>query len=56
MGQNAWRSCRCPILGGAEGQVGWGCEQSGLGESVPAHDSGYGNRWSFRSLPTQTIL
>jgi len=36
---------------------GWmGSEQPGLVESVPAHGRGVGTRWSFRSLPTQTIL
>jgi len=37
-------------------QVGWGIEQPGLVEGVPAHGRGVGTRRSVRSLPTQTIL
>ena len=37
-------------------KVGWGFEQPGLVEGVPAHGRGVGTRWSLMSLPTQTIL
>lgn len=30
--------------GQAQGQVGWGCEQAGVMESVPGHCRGFGNR------------
>ncbi|KAJ7411391.1 hypothetical protein WISP_102642 [Willisornis vidua] len=30
-------SCGCPIPGSVQGQVGWGSEQPGLVEGVPAH-------------------
>jgi len=46
----------CPLHGCAQGQVGWGFEQPGLVESVPAHGRGVGTRWPVRSLLTQTIL
>jgi len=32
----------CPIPGNIPGQVGWGSEQPGLVEDVPAHDRGGG--------------
>jgi len=35
--QAVWRSCGCPLRGSVEGQVGWGSEQPGLVEGVPAH-------------------
>ena len=54
--QAAQRDCGCPLPGSVQGQVGWGFEQSGLVEGVPAHSRGVGTRWSLRSLPTQTIL
>lgn len=41
------------LLGSVEGQVGWGSEQLGLLEVVPAHGRGVG---SLRSLLTGTIL
>ena len=31
------RSCSCPIPGSIQGEVGWGFEQAGLVEGVPAH-------------------
>jgi len=31
------RSCGSPIPGNIQGQVGWGSEQPGLVEDVPAH-------------------
>ena len=54
--QVAQRSCGCPIAGNVQGQAGWGFEQLGLVEGVPAHGRGVGTRWSLGSLPTQTIL
>jgi len=48
--------CGCPLPGSVQGQVGWGFEQPGLVEGVPAHGRGVGTRLSIRSLPTQTIL
>ena len=35
--QVAQRSGRCSIPGNIQGQVGWGSEQPGLVEDVPAH-------------------
>jgi len=52
----AQRSCRCPLSRSVEGQAGWGFEQPGVVESVPAHGRDGDTRWSLRSLPTQTIL
>ena len=46
------RGCGCPIAGSVQGQVGWGSEQPGLVEGVPAHGRGAGTRGSLRSLPT----
>ena len=43
------RELRCPIPGGAQGQVGWA-----LGSLSPW--CGVGAGWALRSLPTQTIL
>ena len=40
--QVAQRSCGCPISGSVQGQVGWGFEQRGLVEVVPAHGRGVG--------------
>lgn len=40
----AQRSCRHPILGSAQGEVGWGFEQACFVESVPAHRRGTGTR------------
>ena len=34
--QVAQRDCGCPISGSVQGQVGWGFEQPGLMEGVPA--------------------
>ena len=36
------RGCGCPIPGSVQGQVGWGLEQPGLVEGVPAHGRGVG--------------
>ena len=36
--QVAQRSCGCPIMRSVQGQIGWGFEQPGLVEGVPAHD------------------
>jgi len=40
----AQRSCGCPLPGSVQGQVGWGFEQPGLVEDVPAHGRGVGTR------------
>jgi len=44
LAQVAQRSCGCPLPGSVQGQVGWGSEQPGLGEDVPAHGRGVGAR------------
>jgi len=36
------RSCGCPLPGSVPGQIGWGFEQPGLVEGVPAHGRGVG--------------
>jgi len=38
------RSCGWPLCGIIQGQVGWGFEQPGLVEGVPAHGRGVGTR------------
>ena len=38
--QVAWRGCRCPLLGGIQGQAGWDFEQPGLEGAVPAYSRG----------------
>ncbi|GAB0191433.1 cAMP-dependent protein kinase inhibitor alpha [Grus japonensis] len=40
----AQRSCGCPIPGSVQAQTGWGFEQPGLVEGVPAHGRGAGTR------------
>ena len=42
--QVAQRGCGWPIPGSVQGQVGWGFEQPGLVEGVPAHGRGVGTR------------
>jgi len=42
--QVAQRSYGCPLPGSVQGQVGWGFEQPGLVEDVPAHGMGVGTR------------
>ena len=42
--QVAQRGCGCPIPGSVQGQAGWGFEQPGLVEGVPAHGRGVGTR------------
>jgi len=42
LAQVAQRGGRCPIPGRVQGQVGWGSEQPGLVEDVPAHGMGGG--------------
>lgn len=44
------------VSGSARGQAGWGSEQTGLVEGVPACGRGVEQWWSQISLPTQTIL
>ena len=56
LAQVAQRSCGCPLPGSVQGQLGWGFEQPGLVEGVPAHGRGVGTRWSLKYLPTLTIL
>lgn len=38
------RSGECPIPDSVQGRVGWGIEQPGLVETVPAHGSSVGTR------------
>ena len=45
--QVAQRSCGCPFPASVQGQEGWGFQQPGLVEVVPAHSWG---RWTIRSL------
>jgi len=40
LAQVVQRSCGCPLPGSVQGQVGWGFEQPGLVEGVPAHGRG----------------
>jgi len=35
--QVSQRSCGCSLPGNVQGQLGWGFEQPGLVEDVPAH-------------------
>jgi len=35
---------RCPLPGSVHSQVGWGFEQLGLVEAVPAHGRGVGTK------------
>ena len=44
LAQVAQRSCGCPLSGTVQGQVGWGFEQPGLVEGVPARGRGVGTR------------
>ena len=44
LAQVAQRGCGCPIPGSVQGQAGWGFEQPGLVEGVPAHGRGVGTR------------
>jgi len=38
------RSCGCPLPGSVHSQAGWGFEQPGVVEGVPAHGTGVGTR------------
>ena len=40
--QVSQRNCGCSIPGSVQGQVGWGFEQPGIVEDVPAHGRGVG--------------
>ena len=42
--QVAQRSCRGPIIGSVQGQVGWGFDQPGLVKDVPIHEKKGGTR------------
>ena len=44
LAQVAQRSCGCPLPGSVHDQAGWGFEQPGLVEGVPAHGRGLGTR------------
>jgi len=44
LAQVTQRSCGCHLPGSVQGQVGWGFEQPGLVEGVPAHGRGVGTR------------
>jgi len=44
LAQVARRSSGCPLPGNIPGQTGWGFEQPGLVEGVPAHGMGLGTR------------
>ena len=44
LAQVARRGCGCPIPGSVQGQAGWGFEQPGLVEGVPARGRGVGTR------------
>jgi len=46
--QVARRSCACPVTGNVQGQAGWGFEQPGLVEGVPAHGRGGWTRPSLK--------
>jgi len=48
------RSCGCPLPGSVQDQTGWGFEQPGLVEGVPAQDRGLelDDLWD----PTETFL
>jgi len=50
------RGGRCPIPRNSPDKVGWGSEQSGLVEDIPANCRGVGLDGLERSLPTPTIL
>lgn len=50
--QALYSRIKFPIPGSVWGQVGWGLEQPGLGEDVPAQGTGL----YLRSLPTQAFL
>lgn len=52
----AQRSYGCPNPGIVPGRVGWGVEQPGLGEVVPACGRGFGTRWFLGFISTQSIL
>jgi len=54
--QVAQRSCGCPLPGSIQGQVGWGSEQPGLVEGVPAQ--GGWNQMIFKvpSNPNHSMI
>ncbi|TRZ10592.1 hypothetical protein HGM15179_016516 [Zosterops borbonicus] len=56
--QISQRSCGCPwISGSVPGQVGWGLEQPGIVEGVPAHGRGWnGTIFKVLSNPNETVL
>jgi len=56
--QVAQRSCGYPLPGSVQGQVGWGFEQPGLVEDVPAHGRGGWNQMIFKvpSKPNHSMI
>lgn len=46
----------CPTHAGGQDQVGRGPGPPDLAGGIPAHGRAVGVRWSFMSLPAQTIL
>ena len=42
--QVAQRGSGCPLTGSVQGQVGWGFEQPGVVEGIPAHVKVFGTR------------
>ena len=46
-----YKSCRCPIPGSLQSQVGWDPGQFDLMAGTPAHGRGVATRWSLRSFP-----
>jgi len=44
LAQVAQRNCGFPLPGSVQGQAGWGFEQPGLVEGVPAHGTGAGTK------------
>ena len=54
LAQVAQRSSGCPLPRSVQSQAGWGLEQPGLVEDVPARGWRAGLEDLQRSLPTQT--
>ncbi|KAJ7418642.1 hypothetical protein BTVI_28450 [Pitangus sulphuratus] len=52
---NPDRSCGYPIPGSVQGQVGWGFEQPGPVEGVPAHGVGFNEMICLLTLPTAAV-
>jgi len=54
--QVAQRTFGCPLPGSVQGPAGWGFDQRGLMEGVPAHGRVLGTTWPLRSIPVKTFL